>query len=62
MGVTDPVTVDLEEFYTRDEWILESRIDRQGGTEVIPLLVQPLLSSILSSAGYHSFLCSVEIT
>ena len=61
-GVPDSVAVDLEELDARDGWILESRIDRQGGTEVGPLPVQPLLSRILSSAGSHGFLRSVEIT
>ena len=55
------VAVDLEEIDARDGWILESRIDRQGGT-ISPLPVQPLLSRILSSAGSHGFLHSVEIT
>ena len=58
----DAVASDVEELDARDGWILESRIDRQGGTEVGPLLVQPLLSHILSSAGKHGFLRSVEIT
>ena len=31
-GVKDPVAVDLEEFDTRYGWILDSRIDQQGGT------------------------------
>ena len=48
--------VDLEDIDTRDGWILESRIERQGGIEFVPLMVQPLLSHILSSAGWHSFL------
>ena len=61
LGVPDLVDVDLEELDLRDGWILESRIDRQGGTEVGPLPVQPLLSRILSSAGLHGFLHSVEI-
>ena len=56
------MAVDLEEFDTRGGWILESRIDRQGSTEVGPLPVQPLLSSILSSSGSYGFLCNVEIT
>ena len=50
LGLTDPVYVDLDELDARDGWILESRIDKQGGTEVSPLLVQHLLSLILSSA------------
>ena len=56
------MAVDLEELDARDGWILESRIDRQGGIEVDPLPVQPLMLHILSSAGLHGFLCSVEIT
>ena len=55
------VAVDLEDLDARDGWILESRIDQQGGTEFGPLPVQPLLSRILSSAGPHSVLCSVDI-
>ena len=46
LDVPDSVAVDLEELDARDGWILESRIDRQGGTEVGPLPVQPLLSRI----------------
>ena len=49
-GVTDLVDVDLKEFDARDGWILERRIGQQGGTEVIPLPIQPLLPRILSSA------------
>ena len=48
MGVTDSVPVDLEDLDVRDGWILESRIDRQGGAEVVPLLVDLMLSRILS--------------
>ena len=57
-----PVPVDLEEFDTREVWILESRIEQQGETEVSPLLVQPLLSRIPSSACLHGFQRSVDIT
>ena len=32
LGMPVAVAIDLEEFYTRDVWILESRFDRQGGT------------------------------
>ena len=46
----------------RDTWILESRIDQQGGAEVSPLLVELLLLRILSSAHPHGFLRSVKIT
>ena len=62
LGMTEPMTIDLEEFDARDGWILESRIDRHSGPEVGPLLIQPLLSRILSSAGLNGFLHSVEIT
>ena len=61
LGVPEPIEVDMEEFDARDGWILEIRIDQQGGTEVIPLLVHPLLSHILSSAHSHGFLRSVDI-
>ena len=40
---------------------MESRIDCQGGTEVCPLLIQPLMSRILSSTRLHSFLLNMEI-
>ena len=62
LGVPNSVAVDLEKLDARDGWILESRIDWQGGTEVGPLPVQPLLSRILSSADLHGVLGSVEIT
>ena len=55
------VAIDLEELDARDEWILKSRIGRQGSTEVGPLPVQPLLSHILINAGSHSSLRIVEI-
>ena len=55
------MAVDLEELDARNVWILESRIDQQGGAEVGPLLGQPLLSHILVSVGLHGFLRSVEI-
>ena len=61
MGVADLVPVDLEDLDVRDPRILESRVDSQGGAEVGPLLVELLLSRILSSALSHSFLLSVEI-
>ena len=61
LGVPNTVAVDLEELDARDVWILESRIERQGGTEVGPMPVQPLLSRILSSSGSHGFLHSVDI-
>ena len=58
----DPMSVDLEELNARDGWILENMIDQQGGTDVVLLPIQPLLSHILSSVGSHIFLRSVEIT
>ena len=61
LAVPNSVAVDLEELDARDGCILENRIDQQGGTEVGPLPLQPLQSCILSSTGYHGFLCSVEI-
>ena len=62
LGVPDSVAIDLEKLDAREWWILESRVDQQGGTEVGPLPVQPLISRILSGAGSHGFLRSVEIT
>ena len=62
LGVLDSVTVYLEEFDARDEWILEIRIYQQSGKYVSPLMVQTLLSCILSSSRLHGFLYSVEIT
>ena len=58
----DPMDVDLKELDARDGWILKSRINQQGGKEVGPLPIQPLLSRILSRAGLYSFLSSKEIT
>ena len=60
-GMTDPVAVYLEEFDARDGCILEIRIYQQGGTEVSPLMINPLLSRILGSACFHGFLRSVKI-
>ena len=57
-----PKAVCLVEFNARYGWILESRIYQQGGIEVSPLLVQPLLSRLLSSARSHGLLCSMDIT
>ena len=56
------VVVNLEGIDARYGWILDSRIERQGGTEFVPLLVQTLLSHILISAGWHGFLHIVDIT
>ena len=60
--MTDLMGVDLEDFDTRDVWILESSIGRKSSTEVGLLPIQPLLSHILISAGLHGFLRSVDIT
>ena len=60
--MSNAVEIYLEELNVRDGWILEIRIDQQGGTEVGPLPVQSLLYCILISAGLHSLLRSVEIT
>ena len=35
LGVPNAVAVDLGDLDARYEWILESRIDQQGGTEVV---------------------------
>ena len=48
--MSDAVPVELEDLDVRDGWILESRIDPEGGTEVAPLLVELLLASILCSS------------
>ena len=32
LGVSDAVPVDLEDLDAKDRWILESRIDLEGGT------------------------------
>ena len=57
----DPAPIDLEDFDAREGWILEIRIDKQGGAKVCPLLIHPLLFRILSSARSHGFLRSMEI-
>ena len=56
------VAVDLDELDARDKWILESIVDQQVGIEVGVLLVKPLLSRILSSAGSCSFLYIIAVT
>ena len=61
LAVPNTVTVDLDEFNVRYGWILEIRIDQQDGTEVGPLLAQPLMSLILISAGFHGFLRSIGV-
>ena len=58
----DLVSIYLQYLESREGWILESRIDQQGGTEVYTLLVQHVLSCILSSACLHGFLQNVDIT
>ena len=32
LGVSDPVPVDLDEFETREGWMLDIRIEQKGGT------------------------------
>ena len=59
--VPNLVAIYLEELDARDGCILESRIYQQGGAEFVPLMVNPLLSRILSS-GLHGFLCIIVIT
>ena len=60
--------IDFKDLDAKDGWILESRIDIEvgaevaGGTEVDPLLVEPLLARILCSSRLHGLLRSVEIT
>ena len=49
------------EIDVREGWILESRIDQQGGAEVGSLPVHSLLYFILNSASLHGFLRSFEI-
>ena len=67
LGVSDAVTVDLKDLDSKDGWILESRIDIEvgaevaGGTEVDPLLVEPLLARILCISRLHGLLQSVDI-
>ena len=62
LGVSDAVLVDLEDLDARDRWILESRIDCEGGAEVSPLLVELILAIILCSSRLHRFLRMVDIT
>ena len=61
LGVPNSVAIDLEELDARYGCVLEISIDQQGGTEVVPLPVHPLLSRILSSDGLNGFLLRVEI-
>ena len=51
--MSDLAPIDLEDFNMREGCILERSIG--------PLLIQPLLSRILSSDCLHSFLRSIEI-
>ena len=62
LGLTDTVLVDLQDLDAGNGWILESRIYLEGGAEVAPLLLEPLLARILCSSRSHIFLRSVEIT
>ena len=58
----DMVPVYLQVLNVRNRRILESRIDLEGGVEVAPLLVEPLLERILFSSCSNGFLCIIEIT
>ena len=60
--MSDAVPVKLRDLGARDGWILDSRIYIEGGAEVAPLLVEPLMTSILCSSQLHGFMCSKEIT
>ena len=62
LDMSNVVPIDLEDLNARDGWILESRIDLEGGAEVAPLLVELLLAGILCFFRPIGFLCSVEIT
>ena len=59
--MSDMVPVDLENLEASDIWILERRIDQEGGALVAFLLVEFLLLSILCSSHSQGFLCSVGI-
>ena len=52
LGVTEFLPMDLEYLDARDGWILESRFYQQGVSEVGPLLIELLLSHMLSSACF----------
>ena len=56
-----PVPIDLEDLDMMKGWILERRIDRQVVAEVLPLLLQPLMSRILSITHLYGFPHSVNI-
>ena len=60
--MSDAVPVELEDLDTREKWILESRIDCEGGAEVASLTVDLLTASILCSSRSHGFLRIAEIT
>ena len=60
--MSDAVPVDLEDLDARCGKILESRIDREGGSEFAPLLVELLPMSILCSYRLHGFLRRMDIT
>ena len=56
------VVVDLEDIDVRYGWIFEIRVEQQGGTEVGPLPVQPMMYHTLGSSDLHGFLSSIDIT
>ena len=59
--MSDHVSIYLQDFNSREGWILESRADRQGGAEIGPLPVEFLLTRILCIPWSHGFLRSVKI-
>ena len=57
----DYAYIHLDDIELREGRILEIMVDQQGGEEVGPLPVQPLMLHILSSYFSHGFLNSVDI-
>ena len=58
----DSVSVHLEDIELREVLILDSSIDQQGGSEVVPLPEHPLMLRICGSSHLHGFIRIVEIT
>ena len=56
VDVEDYVSIYLDYIYLKEEWILDSRMDQQGGAEVIPLPAHPKILRILCSLYTHDFL------
>ena len=59
--MSNPVSVYLQEFYSREGLILETRFDQQSGEEVVLLPVPPLMLLILSSTRLYGLLRSMDI-